>query len=445
MLGGLIVTAPCDECNASDTEPTSTSDSLYLSELDAALLLLAQQVSPNQLGSSLKDISRTVSSGTPDTPEYLDCARSANTAWPSQALVINMTPTSIRVIEATVPDSRKPDIQVTLRDTVAHDVAGAEHQLGRHKDRFTSCAGCRRVLSWLHFASASCAPTETAVHVVKDEQQHQREPDASSAANNNNNNNTQEQQDVLSEKEPTSGHIVQPGVTTALVDKSNKTIPISQDKLGNTGAQAGSSSAAGPFLTAQGVSLSPFVEEDKENRDPSSGEPGSPHGSERGPEEGCDSDIMRMARTVRCGIAGTELGPMVLEKGGESDSYWRADCSEWPPVVFLSFLRLSFSLSHHCRRQWHTPITTPYNVLRPPCCILGQELCFSGPELLQSLLLCLDKSHLARYLWFVWQFRSLRSPHPNRLLMNSRETTRARNRPLSSAFACHDPYCLGAF
>lgn len=102
----------------------------------------------------------------------------------------------------------------------------------------------------------------------------------------------QEQQDVLSQKEPTSGHVVQPGVTTALVDKSNKTIPISQDEVGNTGTQAGCSSAAGPFLTAKGVSLSPFVEEDKKNRDLSSGEPGSRHGSGRRPEESCDSDIM---------------------------------------------------------------------------------------------------------------------------------------------------------
>lgn len=79
-----------------------------------------------------------------------------------------MTPTSVRVIEAIVPDASKPDIRVKLLDTMAHDLRGYDHLTGRDGKRFTTCEGCRRILSWLFFHAPSGTDTTTATAVVDD-------------------------------------------------------------------------------------------------------------------------------------------------------------------------------------------------------------------------------------------------------------------------------------
>jgi hypothetical protein len=75
-----------------------------------------------------------------------------------QALVVNMTPTEVRVVEAIVGDSRKAEIRIVLRDSWKHDVGAPEHLEGQNTTDYTSCHGCRKVLSWLNF-SRSHSPT----------------------------------------------------------------------------------------------------------------------------------------------------------------------------------------------------------------------------------------------------------------------------------------------
>jgi hypothetical protein len=88
-----------------------------------------------------------------------------------------MTPTSVRVIEAIVPDASKPDIRVKLLDTMAHDLRGYDHLTGRDGKGFTTCEGCRRILSWLffHAPSGTDTTTATAVDDVKAKQKTQQQ------------------------------------------------------------------------------------------------------------------------------------------------------------------------------------------------------------------------------------------------------------------------------
>jgi len=88
-----------------------------------------------------------------------------------QALVVNMTPTLVRVIEGTISDQTKPDIQVKLLQTMPHDMRVHEHSHNYAKNGFTECNTCRCVLSWLlvHVADdGSVIAEDTGVEVEED-------------------------------------------------------------------------------------------------------------------------------------------------------------------------------------------------------------------------------------------------------------------------------------
>ena len=62
-----------------------------------------------------------------------------------------MTPTQVRILEATVSDPHLPSIDIKLRAKYDHDLESPEHVSDTQTDRFTACPVCRIVLAWLLF------------------------------------------------------------------------------------------------------------------------------------------------------------------------------------------------------------------------------------------------------------------------------------------------------
>lgn len=132
-LAALIMSNPCQPC-VSDRISNITDEGFYLGELAALSLLLAEQL----------PLRRT----TP--PEAQATNHPPKASAIAIAIVINMIPTEVRVVQATVPDPTSPTIAISVLDSFEHDINRAEHSV-QNKDEWLECKGCRKVLSWLLF------------------------------------------------------------------------------------------------------------------------------------------------------------------------------------------------------------------------------------------------------------------------------------------------------
>jgi hypothetical protein len=122
-IGLTLVTNPCLSCN--EDGYTLGHNRLYAGELYALLFTLSVQLRQ----------------------------RHANSDVPSAvAIVVNMTPAKVRVLQGVIEDVRDPAIQISVLDAFDHDIKGDEHTTSSQyyeENNSPTCQGCARILSWL--------------------------------------------------------------------------------------------------------------------------------------------------------------------------------------------------------------------------------------------------------------------------------------------------------
>lgn len=155
-LGCLIATDPCETCG--ETGDSTHETQVYLSELMATSGLLREALI---LAGWTKNFNQATGGKSQHRPEHKPINVSLHRCRPTnmsvallthfnQAVVINMTPNRVRVIESTVLHPAEPRVHMFMRDQFAHDLNNADHT-NQEPGQLLSCPECCEILSWLHF------------------------------------------------------------------------------------------------------------------------------------------------------------------------------------------------------------------------------------------------------------------------------------------------------